>query len=216
MDKLRMRFSKTGRAVYISHLDLMHTFQRAFARAGYSIRYSEGFNPHPYISILLPLSVGMSSSCEIMDFRIREDCDIAEMPERVTAALPEGIRVLEVYEPESKPDELKWLEVNGIFVYDTLPDLEAVKGFFRKEQIVIRKKSKRGMADFDIVSGIRYMELSEDKNTILLHAVVSAQNPTLNPDLLAEALRQLAPELTPVYASFHRAEVCDSQMKAFR
>ena len=50
MDKLRLRFEKTGRAVYISHLDLMQTMQRAFARAEYDLKYSEGFNPHPQIS----------------------------------------------------------------------------------------------------------------------------------------------------------------------
>ncbi|MBR0161183.1 MAG: DUF2344 domain-containing protein, partial [Oscillospiraceae bacterium] len=67
MDKLRLRFEKTGRAVWISHLDLMTTMQRAFSRAGYELQYSEGFNPHPLISILLPLSVGAGSVCELMD-----------------------------------------------------------------------------------------------------------------------------------------------------
>ena len=65
MDKLRLRFEKTGRAVYISHLDLMATMQRAFSRAGLELKYSEGFNPHPLISILLPLSVGTASVCEL-------------------------------------------------------------------------------------------------------------------------------------------------------
>ena len=68
MDKYRMRFSKTGRAVYISHLDLMRTITRAFLRAECRLKYSEGFNPHPNISIALPLSVGCESVCEIMDF----------------------------------------------------------------------------------------------------------------------------------------------------
>ena len=57
-EKLRLRFEKSGRAVYISHLDLMRTMQRTFKRAGYALKHSEGFNPHPIISILLPLSVG--------------------------------------------------------------------------------------------------------------------------------------------------------------
>ncbi len=64
----RLLFSKTGRAKYISHLDLMRTFQRAFARAGISIKHTEGFNPHPFVSIALPLSVGYSSQCEILEF----------------------------------------------------------------------------------------------------------------------------------------------------
>ena len=66
MDKLRLRFEKTGRAIYISHLDLMATMQRAFSRAGLELKYSEGFNPHPLISVLLPLSVGTASVCELM------------------------------------------------------------------------------------------------------------------------------------------------------
>ena len=81
MDKLRLRFEKTGRAVWISHLDLMHTMQRAFSRAGYELKYSEGFNPHPQISIALPLSVCVQSYCEIMDFRLVRDAVLDELTE---------------------------------------------------------------------------------------------------------------------------------------
>ena len=73
MDKLRLRFRKTGRAVYISHLDLMHTMQRAFSRAGYELKYSEGFNPHLYITFALPLSLGMESDYEVLDTRVTDD-----------------------------------------------------------------------------------------------------------------------------------------------
>lgn len=79
MDKYRMLFSKTGRAVYISHLDLMRTVTRAFMRAECKLKYSEGFNPHPNISIALPLSVGCESVCEIMDFKMREDMTCEEI-----------------------------------------------------------------------------------------------------------------------------------------
>ena len=93
-EKLRLRFSKTGRAVYLSHRDLMRTMQRAFLRAGYPLKYSEGFNPHPQISIALPLSVGTASRCEVMDFKLKQDADLTELPARLTAVMPEGIRVL--------------------------------------------------------------------------------------------------------------------------
>ena len=96
MDKLRLRFEKTGRAVYISHLDLMHTMQRVFSRAGFELKYSEGFNPHPQISIALPLSVGTASECEIMDFRLREDVDLAALP----ASLFSGCSSLTVCQSE--------------------------------------------------------------------------------------------------------------------
>ena len=68
----RLLFSKTGRAKYISHLDLMRTFQRAFARAKIAIKHTEGFHPHPFVSIALPLSVGYSSQCEILEFGLLE------------------------------------------------------------------------------------------------------------------------------------------------
>ena len=70
--KNRLLFSKTGRACYISHLDLMATFQRVFLRAGVPIWQTQGFNKHAYVSIALPLSVGYSSDCEILEFNLDE------------------------------------------------------------------------------------------------------------------------------------------------
>lgn len=115
---MRLRFEKTGRAIYISHLDMMRTMQRVFARAGLELKYSEGFNPHPQISIALPLSVGTGSLCEIMDFRLTSDTELETLPERMNAVMPEGIRIIEAYEPQRKVSELKWLDVKGIFEYD--------------------------------------------------------------------------------------------------
>ena len=107
MDKLRMRFQKTGRAVYISHLDLMHTLQRAFSRAGYELKYSEGFNPHPSMSIALPLSVGAASVCELMDFTLKHDTALPDIKEKLNAAMPEGICVSDIYAAENKFAGLK-------------------------------------------------------------------------------------------------------------
>ena len=146
MSKLRLRFSKTGRAVYISHLDLMHTMQRAISRAGFSLKYSEGYNPHPQISIALPLSVGMSSRCEIMDLRLNEDVSFDDFRERLNAALPEGIEVSDVYESEEKNSAVKWLRVRGTYEYDArdvtqmLPLLEK---FFERESIIVQKTCAR-------------------------------------------------------------------------
>ena len=73
MDKLRLVYEQTCRAIWMSHLDTMRTLQRAVKRAGIPIRYSEGFNPHELISILLPLSVGTASLCQMADIRVREE-----------------------------------------------------------------------------------------------------------------------------------------------
>lgn len=217
--KLRLRFEKSERAIYISHLDLMRTIQRAFLRAELPLKYSEGFNPHAQISILLPLSLGMSSVCELMDFRLTEDIDVNEIVNRLNPVLPEGVRAIEIGSAERKSRELKWLKITGRFEYDTLSTAQAVpllRDFFSRESIVIQKKTKRGMGESDIAPAISSLELTAGENTVCIEAIISAQEPTLNPDNLVNALKQLMPELAPNFAQFHREEVYDAEMKVFR
>ena len=222
-DKLRLRFEKTGRAVYISHLDLMHNMQRAFNKAGLPLKYSEGFNPHPQIAIALPLSVGTASLCEIMDFKLKEDPELRELPQRLSAVMPEGIRVTEAYEFTRKVAKLKWLHVDGFFEYDERDPgemEEALRRFYERESIVITKKTKRGMGETDIRPGIRALGFEARKEDgqdgVWVEAVISAQEPTINPELLAEALRQLQPEIAPDFARFTRIETYDAEMKVYR
>ena len=219
MSKLRLRFAKKGRAVYISHLDLMRTMQRAFLRAGYPLKYSEGFNPHAQISILLPLSVGCSSSCELMDFQLTADVDFAEMPARLTAAMPEGVEAIEVYEMERKVKELKWLSVKGRFEYDNGGYEEmaaALNEFYSAESIVIEKKTKRGMGEADIAPAIREISFAAGEDCVEMKAIISAQEPTLNPEHLVSALRQKAEAIAPDFAEFERLEIFDEKMEIFR
>ena len=219
MDKLRLRFSKTGRAVYISHLDLMHTMQRAFSRAGYELKYSEGFNPHPQISIALPLSVGAASVCELLDFILTQAADTTELPAKLTGVLPEGIEILECYEPGRKVSELKYLSVGGVFEYDERDAgamAEKLKDFFASGEIVIEKRTKRGVGESDIKPAIKSIEFAAGDKCVNVSAVISAQEPTLNPELLADALRQKAPELAPDFARFTRLETYDADMKVYR
>ena len=218
MDKLRLVFEKTGRAAYISHLDLMRTMQRAFLRAELPLRYSEGFNPHAQISMVLPLSLGHESVCELMDFRVYADCDLAAVSEKLTAVLPEGIRVLRVYEPERKGRDLKWLRVQGCFSYDKGVSAElctALEQFFARPEIVITRRTKRGEGESDIRPAIREFSAMCLGDEVAVSTVVSAQEPTLNPEHLVSALHQLAPELEPDFARFRRIAVYDADMQKF-
>ena len=91
----RLLFEKTGDAVYISHLDLMRIFQRAFKRADIMIWHSQGFSPRAYVSIALPLPVGSESCCEILDFEIQDgSVDLEKLPALLNRTMPAGIRVL--------------------------------------------------------------------------------------------------------------------------
>ena len=87
----RMLFEKTGTAVWMSHLDTMRLMQRAFRRAGVVLHHSQGYTPHAYVSMLLPLSVGMESICEIMEYELDAALDIT--PQDMNEVLPAGVRV---------------------------------------------------------------------------------------------------------------------------
>ena len=99
----RLLFEKTGNAVWISHLDLMRLFQRAFKRAGLPLKHSQGYNPRPLVAIAMPLSVGVESVCELLDFEL-EGCDISnpEIKERLNKTLVDGIHVRHVYDNAQK------------------------------------------------------------------------------------------------------------------
>lgn len=205
MDKIRLRFEKTGRAVWISHLDLMRTLQRGFSRAGIALAYSEGFNPHPLMSIALPLSVGMESVCEILDVKIEGEFDVKQL----NLCLPEGIRVQEAYRSDQKAAEICWLKISGETVN---ADADGLNRFFAQDSIVISKKSKRGISDTDIRPMIREIRFEENR----MHALISAQNPTLNPNNLLDAISQLQSELLPERVSFRREEIYNSSLEVFR
>ncbi|MDL2300333.1 TIGR03936 family radical SAM-associated protein [Clostridiaceae bacterium OttesenSCG-928-D20] len=216
-EKLRLKFTKTGRAIYISHLDLMRTLQRAFTRASIPLKYSEGFNPHAKISILLPLSLGMESVCELMDFQLG-GYPPSDIIERLNRSLPEGISALKVYPALRKVREIKWLEVEGIFEYDEKNPADVIselRSFFEAESIIIEKKTKRGFGASDIRPAIKEISFKLCGEGIRLSAVISAQEPTLNPEYLAKALEQLKPEIAPDFAKFRRISLFDNNMKEF-
>lgn len=218
-DKQRLRFSKTGRAIYISHLDLMRTMQRAFLRAELPIKYSEGFNPHAIMSFALPLSVGAASCCEIMDFRLREYVEPSEIAYRLNKTLPEGISIQEAYVWEQKPKNIKWLDVDGSFEYDDGSAAEKIPElceFFQRESIVIERRTKSGMGQMDIAPAIRSIAFDQRDGCVISSCCISAQEPTLNPEHLISALRQLAPGLAPDFAAFTRTQIYDSEMNIFR
>ena len=112
----RVLFEKTGTAIWMSHLDLMRLMQRAFRRAGVLLHHSQGYTPHAYVSMLLPLSVGMESRCEIMEYELDSEEPIT--PDTLNQVLPAGVHVLAVYESSRKGKELIWLRSLLTLEYD--------------------------------------------------------------------------------------------------
>ncbi len=216
----RLLMEKTGRAIYISHLDLMRCMQRVFARTGVAIRHTSGFNPHPYISFALPLPVGTESVCELMDFEIVDATDLKEIPVLLDRALPEGLRVVDAYKSDRKFKHIKWLEVLCRLEYDNgiaEADERRIHDLFTGKTLQVEKTSKRGISVVDILPMMDRLCLEKSSETELrLTALVSAQEPSLSPAVLVSAITQSLPDLKPDFAAFRRLEIYDSDMKVFR
>ena len=118
MGKLRLTFVKEGRAVYLSHLDLLRTFQRVFLRQGLVLRHSPAYHPHPIISFALPLPVGQASDCEVLDFEVTEDLTGAGLAEDLNRFMPDGIRALDCRPPVRPVRDLAELRCRVELPYD--------------------------------------------------------------------------------------------------
>ena len=218
MNKLRLRYSKTGRAKYISHLDLMATMKRTLLRAGVRLKYSEGFNPHPYMSVALPLPVGAASVCELMDFGTEERLLPDGIPEILNAVLPEGLDILDAYISERKFGDIAWIDISGNLFYDhgAPPDIaESLAGRFSEENIAIMKKTKRGTSSIDIAPLVHDARF-QFNGEVTMSARISAQNPSITPEDMMNALDGVYAALAPDFAMFTRTELFGADMSQFR
>ena len=205
----RLAFSKADTAKFISHLDLMRTFQRAFLRAGIHIKHTEGFNPHAFVSIPLPLSVGYSSGCEVLECQVL-DTPLEEVPQRMNAALPAGITVHRCYEGVRPVKDLCYVNYIVTLEYEAGAP---IRGLLSRESLVMEKRSKKaksGKVEVDLIPLIARANVEERRDTIALDLILKAQNPGLNPELIVSAIRTYCPDAAPDYAVFHRRAVLDA------
>ena len=197
---LRALFQKTGNAVYLSHLDLMRLFQRSFKRAGLPLTHTQGFNPRPSVSIALPLSLGVESRCELLDFELETDafsCD--EICTRLNQALVEGVHVLSVYAGGGKIKNLAYLDCAVLLEYDAgVPQnaAEQIEALFSREDVTVEKKGKKGVVEQNIIPMIRRLYAAPVSDNVLkLEARVCCQTPSANPILLGAAVDAPLPGL---------------------
>lgn len=220
MSKLRLLFIKEAQASYISHLDLMRTFQRVFPRAGLSLKHSNGFHPHPIISIVLPLPVGQESDCEILDFETVEDSDGIGVAAALNTGMPAGIRVLDCYEATRPARELSFVRADMELDYDNgIPAdaIEKITALFERDEVLIEKKTKhKDLAEINIRPMIYTLKLTAGENKICASVTVMAQNPGLNPAFIGAAITRYLPDLAPDFVRVRRRALYDAERKEFR
>ncbi|MGN0599931.1 MAG: TIGR03936 family radical SAM-associated protein [Oscillospiraceae bacterium] len=193
--EVRGVFEKKGRAVFISHLDLFRTMQRAMKRSGLPVWYSEGFNPRIYLNFPLALALGVESSCEIMDFEIVEQMPYNEMLEAVNRVLPDGIHFVSMSAPVSKNKEIAFSEYE-FSLSSSLFSPEAVMEHFdammNLERIEAEKHSKKkGMILIDIKPNINVVSKeTAEKCAILTVRLPAGQELNINSNVFIEALQK--------------------------
>ena len=217
----RALFEKTGPAVWMSHLDLMRLFQRAFKRAGLALTHTQGFSPRPSVSIALPLSVGVESKCELLDFALDgQTVSCGEILQRLNGALVEGVKVLAVYDDGRKVGQLAYLDCLVTLEYDAgIPagGEDKLRSLFAREELLVEKKGKNGVSEQNIAPMIRSLEVArQDDCTVAIAARICCQNPTLNPAQLCAAVARYLPELAPDHSRCCRLEVYDANEQVFR
>lgn len=97
MYRLRIRFGRGAQVKFISHLDIIRLWHRAFRRTGIEIAYSEGFNPHPKMSVAAPLALGVTSQAELMDIYTIGFISPHSLATYISPQLPSGIEIIQVY-----------------------------------------------------------------------------------------------------------------------
>ncbi len=190
---VRMFFEKTGMAKFISHLDTVRCVTRAMKRANVPIWFTEGFNPHAFMSFAMPLSLGFESYCETVDFRLTEEVDFDELAERLNNALPVDITVKKIAIPEMQPNEIRWAEYKIIFNNPDQALVDTIEEKLSANEILVLKKAKQGRKkvekEVNIKEHIKSFELTNDNGKLILKTVISSGTSiNINPMLLIGAL----------------------------
>jgi radical SAM-linked protein len=212
----RLAYSKEGLIKFISHLDLIRLWQRAFRRAGLSVKVSQGFSPHPLISFGPPLPVGVAGRRELLDVTLTDGIDPARLQEGLQSALPEGIRVNEVRIIRSGGHSLCTVidratyevELSGSYEDEAREKVAAAQ---KAASIVIRKKTGKGERFRDIKPLIAELKVEKGEGGKVLMRFTTAvgERGNLNPhDLLgavldwpAERVKTLPVTRTAIFSS---------------
>ena len=216
MLKLRMLFEKTGSAKYISHLDLMNVFRRSFLRADIPIYYTKGFNPHPYLSVALPLPTAFDGKAELLDFDLDSDDMPAAFAARLNAKLPTGIRVLDVYERVTLPKIVTYASYT-VQIHGTDLDAASVMTLFERDELPVIKKSKSGESEINVKEFIKTLQAVDTEDGVCLETVLcagSAKN--LNPTYLVKVMEKELTDASVEYATYCRNEIYTEAMEVFR
>ncbi|MBQ3416855.1 MAG: DUF2344 domain-containing protein [Ruminococcus sp.] len=210
MRNVRVFFKKFDECKYISHLDLNRVMLRAVGKSRLDVWRTEGFNQHAYITFALPLSLGFSSECESMDFRLLDDgMDLSLIPEMLNVCLPEGIRVFACDEAKYKPADIDAALYEAVLTADDISAKELYTAFselLESDEIPVEKKTKKGFKTVNLKEYVRAYSLLLDERSVTLSITLPAGSSTnINPTLFITALEKKTG--AEIYYNISRKEI---------
>ena len=211
---LRVKYGKTDQGKFISHLDLIRAWERAFRRARTPISYSQGFNPHPKVSFGSALAVGLTSTGEYMDIVLKSNFPIQEIKGELAKYLPAGLIVYDIKEIDPKATPLmavinraKYLVGINLFQDVNQQELDNIlNDLLQQEKIIILRNTKKGLRERDIRAGIFELEAKViDKNKVELVMVVeTGSGGNVRPEEVVEALKEKGLSIESETINIHR------------
>lgn len=190
ISNVRVFYKKLSRARYISHLDITRCMQRAIKRADIPVWYTQGFNPHIYLTFALPLALGYESECESMDFRLIEEMSFDEVLTRLNQALPPDIIAYKVAEQINKPEKIvkASYEIEVFLVGVSAKAInDAFIEFVKKDEIEVVKRTKKGDKLIDIKPDcISFDSCVRDDKMFLEIEMTAGITRNINPTLLID------------------------------
>ena len=216
LKNIRIWFEKVGTAKYISHLDLSRCMARAIHKAKLPFWYTEGFNPHVFLTITMPISLGYSGLRESMDVKLTEDMDYDEIISQLNQGLPHDIRVFAVTEPLMSPKEVAFSEYAVSIRTENSQTLKnQFEELFSQEHIFVDKHTKKGTQQVDIKSHFENVSFDNSEGSLDFVVVLPSSNTgSINPRLLLDAYqKRFGGEL---YASVTRICYFNENMEKFQ
>jgi len=195
--RILFRFSKEGEARFLSHHDLMRLFERALRRAELPVQMTQGFNPHPKLSVVLALPLGLEARDEALEVAFEPAVEPAEAQARLGCQLPAGLRLgsAEVVPDGARP------RVESVAYEAELPpqcglSAAEVEQFLARDAILVERPGRSGPSTLDIRPALQGMALEGRRLTFRLRA--AERGTPKATEVVAELLGPVAASGSPV------------------
>ncbi len=198
VQKLRIKYSKTGPARFTSHRDFSRCLERALRRAQVPMAYSSGFHPHPKISFANAAPTSAETEAEFLEIAVVEQCDPDKVRDALTVELPHGLHIVSVVEAQSGSlvDQLTASTWHLRLPSATTQTVtKAVDALLASAECEVERMTKSGKRSFDVRAAIIDLTVVSAAPIPTVEFTGKIESPLVRPDDVLSALTTLVPEL---------------------